>query len=66
VKRFGPEPKSKSGPGLVGQLLGGGPPRMQPTFQSSNPCTPVAHLIAPVDEGAENATDVARIVAPSR
>jgi len=48
VNRFGPKPKSKSGPGCCGHALGFGSPGMQATFQSSKPCTPVDHLTAPV------------------
>jgi hypothetical protein len=47
VNRCGPSPKSKSGPGLLGQLSGGRP-GMQPPFQSSKRRGPAAHLIAPV------------------
>src|SRR6266576_1469505 len=48
VYRMGPWTKSKSGPGVaVGQGFGE-MPGIQETIQSSNPCTPVAHLIAPV------------------
>src|SRR5260221_6931926 len=54
VNRLGPDPKSKSGPGWAGQLFGEPTPGMQATFQSSKPCTPVAHLIAP--EVASSAT----------